>query len=39
VNRDRIRELKVNSGGEYDVVLRDGTRLRLSRRYRDHLMK
>jgi two-component system LytT family response regulator len=39
VNRDRIRELKLNSGGEYDVVLRDGTRLRLSRRYRDHLMK
>jgi two-component system LytT family response regulator len=38
VNRDRVRELKLNAAGEYDVVLRDGTRLRMSRRYRDRLM-
>jgi two-component system LytT family response regulator len=39
VNRDRVRELKLNAAGEYDVVLHDGTRLRVSRRYRDQLMK
>ena len=38
VNRDRVREMKLNAAGEYDVVLRDGTRLRMSRRYRDRLM-
>jgi len=37
VNRDRVQELKLNAAGEYDVVLRDGTRLRMSRRYRDRL--
>jgi len=26
--------MKLNESGEYDVVLEDGTRLRLSRRYR-----
>jgi two-component system, LytTR family, response regulator len=30
VNLDRIRELKVSVAGEYDVVLKDGTHLRLS---------
>jgi two-component system, LytTR family, response regulator len=37
VNRDSVQELKLNAAGEYDVVLRDGTRLRMSRRYRDRL--
>ncbi|WP_260736171.1 LytR/AlgR family response regulator transcription factor [Tunturiibacter lichenicola] len=34
VQLDRVRGLKLNESGEYDVVLNDGTRLRLSRRYR-----
>jgi two-component system, LytTR family, response regulator len=34
VNLERIRELRFDSGGEYEVVLEDATRLRLSRRYR-----
>jgi len=34
VQLDRVRGLKLNESGEYDVVLKDGTRLRLSRRYR-----
>lgn len=37
VNVDRIRELRPYSSREYSVILRDGTRLRLSRRYRDRL--
>ncbi len=37
VNASRIRELRPYSSREYAVVLRDGTRLRLSRRYRDRL--
>ena len=37
VNVDRIRELRPYSSREYAVILRDGTRLRLSRRYRDRL--
>ena len=37
VNADRIRELQPLFHGEYAVILRDGTRLRLSRRYRDRL--
>jgi len=37
VNLDRIQGLKLNREGEYDVVLRDGTRLRLSRGYRKAL--
>ena len=37
VNVDRIRELRPHSSREYSVILRDGTRLRLSRRYRDRL--
>ena len=37
VNVGRIRELRPYSSREYSVILRDGTRLRLSRRYRDRL--
>jgi two-component system, LytTR family, response regulator len=37
VNASRIRELKPYSSREYAVILRDGTRLRLSRRYRERL--
>ena len=37
VNIDRIRELKPWWHGEYHVVLKDGTRLTLSRSYRDRL--
>lgn len=37
VNLERIQGLKVNREGEYDVILRDGTRLRLSRGYRRSL--
>jgi two-component system LytT family response regulator len=37
VQLDRVRGLKLNEGGEYDVVLNNGTRLRLSRRYRAQL--
>lgn len=37
VNVDRIRELQADFGGEYIVVLNDGTRLTLSRGYREKL--
>lgn len=37
VNLSRIRELQPQSHGEYAVILRDGTRLKLSRSYRDNL--
>jgi two-component system LytT family response regulator len=37
VRLDRIRGLEMNEGGEYDVLLENGTRLRLSRRYRRQL--
>ena len=37
VNLQRVRGLKLNQDGEYEVVLEDGTRVRLSRRYRRHL--
>jgi two-component system LytT family response regulator len=37
VNLDRVRALKLNDEGEYDVLLENGTRLRLSRRYRKPL--
>lgn len=37
VNREFIRELAVTKGGDYEVVLKDGTRCRLSRGYRDAL--
>jgi two-component system LytT family response regulator len=34
VNRDRVGSLELQSGGEYEVALDSGARLRLSRRYR-----
>jgi len=34
VNAGRVRALRLNAAGEYDVVLTDGTKLRLSRRFR-----
>lgn len=39
VNVERIRELKPNLGGDYEVVLRDGTQLTLSRNYRNRLQQ
>jgi two-component system LytT family response regulator len=39
VNLDAIRELLTSDGGDYDVVLQEGTRLKLSRAYRDELMQ
>jgi two-component system LytT family response regulator len=37
VNLDRIHGLELQSGGEYEVVLKSNVRLRLSRRYRKRL--
>ncbi|MGA3049842.1 MAG: LytTR family DNA-binding domain-containing protein [Terracidiphilus sp.] len=37
VRLDRVRGLRLNENGEYDVLLRDGARLKLSRRYRKEL--
>jgi two-component system LytT family response regulator len=37
VNLDRIQALELQSGGEYEVVLKSNARLRLSRRYRKRL--
>ena len=37
VNLDRVRGLKLNESGEYEVLLDNGTQLRLSRRYRKQL--
>jgi two-component system, LytTR family, response regulator len=37
VNLDRIRELQPWFAGDWVVILRDGTRIRLSRTYREHL--
>jgi two-component system LytT family response regulator len=37
VNLERVREIRFDSEAEYEVALRDGTRLRLSRRYRKDL--
>jgi two-component system LytT family response regulator len=37
VNLDRVAGLKLSQDGEYDVLLEDGARLRLSRRYRKQL--
>lgn len=38
VNTDRVVEIRPQSHGEYQVVAQDGTKLRLSRRYRDRLL-
>jgi len=37
VKLERVRRLEVNESGEFDVLLTNGTRLRLSRRYRREL--
>ena len=37
VNLDRVRELRFDCDAEYELVLADGTKLRLSRRYRKDL--
>ena len=37
VNLDRMRGLEFGAEGEYEVLLEDGTRLRISRRYRNNL--
>ncbi len=37
VKLDRVRSLKLSEDGEYDVLLENGARLRLSRRYRKQL--
>jgi two-component system LytT family response regulator len=37
VNLDRVKEMQPWFSGEYTVILRDGTQLRLSRGYRDKL--
>jgi two-component system LytT family response regulator len=39
VNLERVRGLKLREDGEHDVVLSDGTRLRMSRRYRKELQE
>ena len=39
VNVDRVRTLKLNSDGGYNVVLENGSELRLSRRFRKHLQE
>lgn len=39
VNVNRVKELLIAVGGDYHVVLWDGTRLGLSRMYRDALQK
>ncbi len=38
VNLDRIKALEVREDGEYEVVLRDGQRLRMSRSYRKDVL-
>jgi len=38
VNLDRVREVQPRSHGDYDVLMEDGTVLRLSRTYRDNLL-
>lgn len=37
VNLDRVRGLRLSEDGEYQVLLENGARLRLSRRYRKQL--
>lgn len=38
VNVDRVREIQPSEHGDFTIVLRDGTNLRLSRTYRDRLL-
>jgi two-component system, LytTR family, response regulator len=37
VNLERVGEMRLDANGEYEIVLRDGTRLRMSRSYREQL--
>jgi two-component system, LytTR family, response regulator len=37
VNVARVRELRLDANGEYEIVLDSGTKVRLSRSYREHL--
>jgi two-component system, LytTR family, response regulator len=39
VNITRVRELRLDANGEYEVVLQNGAQLRLSRSYREQLQK
>jgi two-component system LytT family response regulator len=39
VNVARVRALRLNAAGDYDIVLEDGTKLRLSRRYRKAVLQ
>ena len=39
VNLERVKALKLSEGGEYEVLLDEGMRLRLSRRYRKQLQE
>jgi two-component system LytT family response regulator len=39
VNLDRVRALQLEKDGDYEVLLDNGTKLRLSRRYRDAFRK
>ncbi len=38
VNLDHVKEMKPLPSGEYDIVMRDGTPLRLSRGYRSRII-
>jgi two-component system LytT family response regulator len=38
VNIDRLTEIRPSPHGDFQVVLDNGTALRLSRAYRDHLL-
>ena len=39
VNLERIKKLELQDGGDYEVVLQSGDRLRLSRRFRKRLLE
>jgi len=39
VNTDRIKELQPLFNGEHSLILEDGTRLTLSRKYKDKLFE
>jgi two-component system LytT family response regulator len=39
VNLEQVREIQPYFHGDYRVVLHDGTRLKMSRRYRSGVMK
>jgi two-component system LytT family response regulator len=39
VNLERVRGLKLSEDGEYEIVLENGARVRLSRRYRKQLQE